>query len=244
MLLAQQYTVVPLPHNNVNAGRYSERIRKIKRFTILKSQQRKNPLSKSKCWTRQLTGVVYRSFSSKLTGFHGSGSYGELAAHVWSLGEFQLDFRTNHYFTFRKVCSSKMINSQQEKIILYEVKQYHIQSNPFKSLAKRGNMFPKTNVARACFPNVSQFCHTESIVSSVYFVSKKHTQQKHFVFPRGMEAWQNEKNNNGNMFPACFWEHVSSFCRALRRTEKVSEFMWSLVSFGPIALSVIGRCLN
>ena len=43
-----------------------------------------------------------------------------------------------------------------------------------KCLAKRGNMFPKTPVARACFPIVSKFCHTGSIqVSSVNFVSKK-----------------------------------------------------------------------
>ena len=34
-------------------------------------------------------------------------------------------------------------------------------------------MFSETPVARACFHNVSQFCHTGSIVSSVNFVSKK-----------------------------------------------------------------------
>ncbi len=36
-----------------------------------------------------------------------------------------------------------------------------------KGLAKRENVFPETPVARACFPDVSQFCHTGSIVSSV-----------------------------------------------------------------------------
>ena len=34
-------------------------------------------------------------------------------------------------------------------------------------------MFPETPVARACFPNIFQFFHTGSIVSSVNFVSKK-----------------------------------------------------------------------
>ena len=32
------------------------------------------------------------------------------------------------------------------------------------ALAKRGNRLPEIFVARACFPNVSQFCHTGSII--------------------------------------------------------------------------------
>ena len=34
-------------------------------------------------------------------------------------------------------------------------------------------MFPEKPVKLACFPNVSQFCHSGSIVFSVNFVSKK-----------------------------------------------------------------------
>ena len=32
------------------------------------------------------------------------------------------------------------------------------------------------------------------------------------MFPRGMEAWQNEETT----METCFWKHVSSFCQALR----------------------------
>ena len=63
-------------------------------------------------------------------------------------------------------------------------------------------MFPETFVVLACFPNVSQFCHTRNIVSSynVCFREAKYvsaTRQKHSVFPWCME----------NMFP-----DVSQFC--------------------------------
>ncbi len=56
-------------------------------------------------------------------------------------------------------------------------------------------MFPETLAACACFPNVSQLCHTGSIVSSVNFCFQKAkfasaTRQKHSVFPRGMETWE------------------------------------------------------
>ena len=86
-----------------------------------------------------------------------------------------------------------------------------------KGLAKRGNVFPETPVARACFPNVSQFCHSgkhcfqrQFCFQEAKFASA--TQQKHFVFPRGMETWQNEET----ITETYFWKHVSSFCQALR----------------------------
>ena len=58
---------------------------------------------------------------------------------------------------------------------------------------------PETPVARACFPNVAQFCHTGSIVSSINFVSKPqnllllHGRNISCFRPRGIEAWQNEE---------------------------------------------------
>ena len=69
-------------------------------------------------------------------------------------------------------------------------------------------MFLETSAARTCFSNVSHFCHTGGIVSQrrVCFQEAKFasaTRQKHYVFPRGMEAWQNEKtimHVSGNMF--------------------------------------------
>ena len=50
-----------------------------------------------------------------------------------------------------------------------------------------------------------QFCFQEAKFASA-------TRQKHFVFPRGMEAWQNEETITETRFS----KHVSSFCKALR----------------------------
>ena len=70
---------------------------------------------------------------------------------------------------------------------------------------RSARMFPK------CFPVLPhekhcfqrQFCFQEAKFASA-------TWQKHFVFPRGMETWQNEET----ITETCFWKHVSSFCQA------------------------------
>ena len=75
-------------------------------------------------------------------------------------------------------------------------------------------MFPETPVLRVCLPNVSQFCHTESIVSSVNLVSKKQTLL--LLHGRNIScfhaAWKLGKTRKQ------LWKHVSSFYQALNLT--------------------------
>ena len=80
-------------------------------------------------------------------------------------------------------------------------------------------MFPETPGARACFPNVSKFCHMGSIVSSVNFVSKK----RNLLLVHGRNiscfraAWKHGKTRKA------LWKHVSSFCQAFSLTLKFFE---------------------
>ena len=81
----------------------------------------------------------------------------------------------------------------------------------------RGNMFPETFAwAETCFSNVSQFCHTRSIVSRskiwfCYMHTRPTTRRKHILLLETMlPLWQNWKtlekrapttNFSGKMFP-------------------------------------------
>ena len=79
-----------------------------------------------------------------------------------------------------------------------------------KAPAKRANILPGTLAADTCFPNVSQFNHT-----GICFCRQAET-----CFAAGNNASRVEKLGNivetrvRNKF---FWQHVSSFCRSLRK---------------------------
>ena len=60
--------------------------------------------------------------------------------------------------------------------------------------------FPVLPHGKHCFQR--QFCFQEAKFASA-------TRQKHFVFPRGMEAWQNEET----ITETRFWKYVSLFCQ-------------------------------
>ena len=70
-------------------------------------------------------------------------------------------------------------------------------------------MFPETFVARACFPNVSQFCHTRNIVSryNVCQVGERNIFVCFLpVLPPRKQLWKYVFGNicSSRMFPQCF----------------------------------------
>ena len=77
--------------------------------------------------------------------------------------------------------------------------------------------FPVLPHWKHCFQR--QFCFQEAKSASA-------TRQKHFVFPRGVEAWQNEET----IGEACFWKHVSSFCQALTQNIVTLRIIYYLLT--------------
>ncbi|KAL9960135.1 hypothetical protein ACROYT_G033545, partial [Oculina patagonica] len=104
------------------------------------------------------------------------------------------------------------------------------------------------------FINVSQFCHTRSIVSCVSFCLREAKfasakGQKHFVFPRGIDQRprQNKKNNSGNIFPeTCFLifaglniSHQQLFFLEILPGRRRAPFDTSQVLIGPPCLNKV-----
>ena len=81
-------------------------------------------------------------------------------------------------------------------------------------------MFPETPVARACFPNASQFNHNGKDCFSVNFVSEK----QHLLLLHGRNiscfhaTWKHGKKRKQ------LRKHVSSFCHAFKgKTTKIFQ---------------------
>ena len=81
--------------------------------------------------------------------------------------------------------------------------------------------FPVLPHGKHCFQR--QFCFQEAKFASA-------TRQKHFVFPRGMETWQNEET----ITEPCFWKHFSSFCQAFRNKSDAGNSASRVAKLGNI----------